>query len=522
MASRNPFVSFFLKNYSDASYIQKRKALTLGYYLISTSTVVFFMMIAYLVVNPVTLVKSEIAMGSLLVIECFALWGLVRGKYSFTANFITVAVALLLTAAVFAKVTAQAHTGYTTYFYLMLVIVVQAALFCTRKWLFGVTGFFIIADIVFFSLVRHRLDALSLEAATVGLLVSCFTFVFVLVLSYLIVSIAEDAMGRSDEEARINRENYAKIQGLLESVRDSSDILTRSSLELKNSITVFSDNFQSQAASAEEITATMEEITAGIDNTARGSSDQSDNIGSLFAKLGSLTGIISEMDKKIAESVGIVNSITGLGRSGESSLSSMMDSMQKINEGSNQMNNIVEIINSISDKINLLSLNAAIEAARAGDAGRGFAVVADEISKLADQTAQSLKEIDALIKLNIDEINRGSRTMQSTVSTLSEIITGVSNINSVFGEIADFMTHQNTINEEVNRQATVVQERSGEIKNATEEQKVAAEEIVKSISSVNAVTQQNSEVSGNLKSLSEDIARMAEALEESLTDYSES
>jgi methyl-accepting chemotaxis protein len=107
----------------------------------------------------------------------------------------------------------------------------------------------------------------------------------------------------------------------------------------------------------------------------------------------------------------------------------MDDGMKKIGASSGEMTGIVEIINSISDQINLLSLNAAIEAARAGDAGRGFAVVADAISKLADQTATSIKDIDGLIRANTEEIERGISNARTTIETISGIIEGVESIN---------------------------------------------------------------------------------------------
>ena len=73
-----------------------------------------------------------------------------------------------------------------------------------------------------------------------------------------------------------------------------------------------------------------------------------------------------------------------------------VSTIQSIGESSKQIADTLSMIKDISDQINLLALNASIEAARAGDAGRGFAVVADEISKLADQTAGSIKAIDSL------------------------------------------------------------------------------------------------------------------------------
>ncbi len=95
-------------------------------------------------------------------------------------------------------------------------------------------------------------------------------------------------------------------------------------------------------------------------------------------------------------------------RAGQDSLHNMNSSMQKAGESSHEMQNIVGMISDISDQINLFSLNAAIESARAGDAGKGFAVVSDQISKLAEETANSIGEINTLIKENSSEIEAGS------------------------------------------------------------------------------------------------------------------
>jgi methyl-accepting chemotaxis protein len=514
MALLNALSSPISRKYPDASYLIQRKALALYYFILSTIFILLVMIGVFLFLQPVSFLRSVIAISTLISLELVAFVLLVRGRYGISANFIVAATALLLAAAQFAKLSRDPHTGYTSFFYLMLVIVVLAALFCSRRWLFGVTVFFIAADVVFFTLVRDKLDDLGLQAATVGVVDSVFTFTFVMVLSFLIVAITEGAVRRSDAEALENRENYRKIQSLLESASDSSRVLARSSGEMKNLTASFSENFQSQAASAEEITAAMEEVSSATDQNALGSSEQYETISAFLERLGNLTGMISRMGAKIRESMGVVNEITGHARSGESSLVSMQASMSNIHDGSNRMTGIVEIINSISDKINLLSLNAAIEAARAGDAGRGFAVVADEISKLADQTAVSLKEIDSLINLNMGEISKGSDIMNGTVGTISRIINGVALMNEKINEIADAMAAQDGINREVNEKAVAVKERASEIKSASQEQKIALDEIVKSIASVNEITQENSEILAGLKKLAEDVSRMADGLED--------
>lgn len=307
-----------------------------------------------------------------------------------------------------------------------------------------------------------------------------------------------------------------KLRAAITHIYEISHEMAVSSQQMSQGAINFADNAQNQAAIAEECTATGEEVFSGVENIASSAQVQSENIRQLMSLIKNLNESIDTMAKMISEAAGINNDISQRAMRGDELLRTMNTSMQRITESSGKMRNIVEIINDISDKINLLSLNAAIEAARAGEAGRGFAVVAEEISKLADQTAASIKEIDQFIKSNADEISAGMVSISETTNTMMSIIEGINRISMMMEEIAHYMSNQKSISSSVHENANLVQNRAGEITYSTEEQKKAMDEIVKSISHINELTQANASGAEEISGSSENLAAMAETLKESV------
>jgi methyl-accepting chemotaxis protein len=508
------FHSLFLVRYSDAAYIEQKRASALMYLLISVSVVMVIAFIVFSVLLPQILLQAGIVIVITFLTSILSLLLLRKGRYNFSANLLSIIVSLVVFVALYAKIFRDAYAGYTTFIYHMITIIVISTLFCKRMVVTGVSIFFLLGDIGFFFLVRGRLDPISLKAAQVGVVNSCIAIVFVFVLSRLMIRITESALERAEEEAQRNREQYEQLEKLHHSVGESSLRLASSSEELAKTASAFSENSQNQAASAEEITSTIEEVSAGIDNVALGAREQSDRIVGLTSKLSELSENMRAMSEKFESAIKLTGDISETARSGESSLKSMEQSISNVASSSHEMRNILEIINSISDQINLLSLNATIEAARAGEAGRGFAVVADEISKLAEQTASSLKEIENLIKLNNAEIGRGTSSVNSTVTTISDIIQGVASIADMINEVAVLMSTQIAINDSVNSDADNIRVRSDEIRIATDEQKLAVSEIAKSIASVNDITQLNANEAEALLIHVRDVDEMADDLSE--------
>lgn len=316
--------------------------------------------------------------------------------------------------------------------------------------------------------------------------------------------------GHEMDELAYNVDKFiSRIRAVVSDVITIADRLSDSMAVLSGNITEFSDNAQNQAAAAEEVTATMEEISAGVDNVNDNAQYQYDNLEQMIKLFGQLSELITTMGRDITTTRELSGNISGQAEAGNESLKLMNNSMASINESSSQVTNIINIINDISDQINLLSLNASIEAARAGEQGRGFAVVADEISKLADETANSLKEIGTLINKNEDEIAAGMNNVNTTIENISMIVYGIEAIGEKIDGIFNNMQTQQDNNTKVNNSVEDVRVKSDEVKKATQEQKVAVNDVMQSISSINELNQKSAAGAEEMSASSKEISDLA-------------
>ncbi|MGF1688945.1 methyl-accepting chemotaxis protein [Photobacterium japonica] len=259
----------------------------------------------------------------------------------------------------------------------------------------------------------------------------------------------DDGNNEMGELSRLIDNMRMNIHAIVEQIVESSTQLSSASEEVSAISVQSSVSMRSQQDQLNSLTVAMDEMRATSADIASNAENSAHE-----------TNGAAESAKEGRDAIHVsVNAI----RSVEEEMYVTTDTVHKLVEESQRIGSIVDVINSIADQTNLLALNAAIEAARAGEQGRGFAVVADEVRSLATRTQQSTGEIGSIIARLQEQATAAEKTMSSSVEKMGEGVDAVNRTGELIGDM--------------NRVMTTIFDMSTQIASATEQQTAVSEEL---------------------------------------------
>lgn len=299
---------------------------------------------------------------------------------------------------------------------------------------------------------------------------------------------ANNEIGRSVQAFNALLDN---LQSIVREVRDDSAQIYQFGRNLSAAAQQTASASENQSQAASGMAAAMEELSVSIDSMsehAQIATRASNDSGQLAGEGVSIVGQASSEIQRIAESV-----------------QASSQTLQILGSKTEEITRIVSVIRDIADQTNLLALNAAIEAARAGEQGRGFAVVADEVRKLAERTANSTGEISAMIneiqhgaQQAVHAMEDGVKRVEVGVERASQAGASVDRISSIAHEAADAVA---------------------DITNALREQSAAGRDIARNVEQVAQLSEQLNAAANHSAKEAHSLASLAQALETSVSRF---
>ena len=277
----------------------------------------------------------------------------------------------------------------------------------------------------------------------------------------------------------------AQLQGIITQIRANGDELSSSATELSATAAQVSDASHKQSDAASSTAAAVEEMTVSISSIA-------DSAATMRQLSNTSLEHTRDSNKRLSQLIGEIDTV-------ESAVTEIAQSVNIFIQSTNLITNMTLQVKEIADQTNLLALNAAIEAARAGEQGRGFAVVADEVRKLAEKSAKSAGDIDGVTQTLGLQSAAVEKSIERSRQALLKSQDYMENVAVGLGEATGSVTHANQSVDEISR--------------SIDEQKTASTDIAQNIERIARMTEENNGAVAETSSAANSLELLASKLQ---------
>jgi len=290
------------------------------------------------------------------------------------------------------------------------------------------------------------------------------------------------------EKAQIAQEIANKNLQVEASVSSEKDTLGKA---FKEMVAALNELLSQVNNSVEQVNSGADQVSQASQNLSQGATEQASSLEEITSSTNEINSQSKQNAENATEALSLAKQATSDAEKGNQQMLDMTGIMERINASSDQINKVVKVIDDIAFQINLLALNANVEAARAGKYGKGFAVVADEVRNLAVKSADSVKETTQMVEETVTNIKQGTEAADQTASQLESIVEGS-------GKVAEFLE---------------------EIAQSSREQAQAISQITEGLDQIDEATQASTASSEESASASEELAGQAQQLRSMVAQF---